>query len=175
MFNRRSIRVLCAAAVLSVASTGMLSAQPKPAATPAPSPAALLMAKEIIDLKGAGTTFDPLVKGVIEYHKNFLIQNNPNLSRQIDEVAAQLLTQMEPRRVELQQTLARTYASHFTEQELKDALAFYHTPLGKKLVTEEPKAMEETMKAVDTWSQKFAEEVVAKLRAELKKKGLNVI
>jgi hypothetical protein len=82
---------------------------------------------------------------------------------------------MEPRRVELRQTLARTYAQHFTEQELKDAIAFYRTPLGKKLVTEEPKAMEETMKSADAWSRKFAEEVVAKLRAELKKKGLNVI
>jgi hypothetical protein len=175
MFNRRSIRVLCAAGVLSVAFAGPLTAQQKSAPAPAPSPAAMLMAKEIIDLKGAGTAFDPLIRGVIEYHKNFLINTNPNLARDIDLVANNLLKELEPRKVELQQQLARTYAQHFTEQELKDAIAFYRTPLGKKLVTEEPKAMEETMKAADTWSRKFAEEVVAKLRAELKKKGLNVI
>ena len=173
MFNRRSVRLLCAAGVLNVTFAGPLTAQQKPA--PASSPAALLMAKEIIDLKGAGTAFDPLVTGVIEYHRNLLIQTNPNLARQIEQVAQQLLTEMQPRKVELQQQLARTYAQHFTEPELKDAIAFYRTPLGKKLITEEPKAMEETMKAADTWSRKFAEEVVAKLRAELKKKGLNVI
>ena len=44
-------------------------------------------------------------------------------------------------KVEMQQELTRIYASHFTEQELKDALAFYKTPLGRKLIAEEPKAL----------------------------------
>ena len=56
----------------------------------------------------------------------------------------------------------RIYASHFTEQELKDALAFYKSPLGKKLIAEEPKALEETINAADDWSRKFAAEVDAK-------------
>ena len=46
---------------------------------------------------------------------------------------------MAPRKAELQQKLARTYAQHFTEQELKDAIAFYRTPLGKKLVERSPR------------------------------------
>jgi hypothetical protein len=58
---------------------------------------------------------------------------------------------------------------------LRDAITFYRSPLGKKLVTEEPKAMEETMKAADAWSKKFADEINAKLRDEMKKRGFNVI
>jgi hypothetical protein len=75
----------------------------------------------------------------------------------------------------MQQELTRIYASHFTEQELKDALAFYKTPLGKKLISEEPKALEESMKAADDWSRKFATEVDAKFRAEMQKRGKNLI
>ena len=58
---------------------------------------------------------------------------------------------------------------------LKEAVAFYKSPLGKKLLVEEPKVAEASMKAADEWSQKFAGEVAAKMRAELRKKGLNPI
>ena len=43
-------------------------------------------------------------------------------------------TELLPRRAEIHTEIARGYASQFTEQELKDVLAFYKTPLGKKLI-----------------------------------------
>jgi uncharacterized protein len=176
---RFSVPRLVIAAAASVALVAAAAAQQKPAQQQqqqrAPSPAALLMAQEIIAMKGATTTFDPLVVGVIEYHRNLLIQTNPNLTRPLQEVAAKLVQELQPRRIELQQDLARAYASHFTEQELRDALAFYKTPLGKKLVSEEPKAMEAAMKRADEWSRNFAEEVVQKMRSEMQKRGHNLI
>ena len=167
----KSFCALVMAAVVSAAFANISSAQQ----SPAPSAASLLIAKEIIDLKGATTTFDPIITGVVEYHKNLLIQTNPNLSKPIDEVAAKLLNELQGRKAELQQMLARNYAERFNEKELREALAFYRSPLGKKLVAEEPKALEETMKSADAWSRKLADEVVEKLRAELKKRGLNAI
>lgn len=177
------VAVLAGLALATVAVAQQRPAAPqRPAAAaaatpqpPEPTPAALLMAKEIIEMKGATTTFDPLVTGVIEYHRNLLIETNPNLARPLREVAAKLVAEMQPRRIELQQSLARAYAQHFTEQELRDALAFYRTPLGKKLVTEEPKAMESAMKRADEWSRNFADEIVEKIRAEMKKRGHNLI
>lgn len=164
------VRIAGAAAVLILMLPGAASAQQT-----APSPAALMMAREIIEMKGAMTTFDPLIRGVIEYHRNIMIQTNPNLAGEIEKVAAQMINDLQGRKVEMQQELAKTYAQHFTEQELRDALFFYHTPLGRKLLAQEPKAMEETMKAADTWSKKFADEVVAKMREEMRKRGHNVI
>ena len=186
MTIRRTARVLSAAAVLAIALAGAspaqqrpaAPAQPKPSAAPAQpklSPASLLLAKELIDLKGAASAYDPLINGVIEYHKNFFMQNNPNLAGDLNEVAQKLAADLAPRKVEMQQELTRIYASHFTEAELKDALAFYKTPLGRKLISEEPKALEESMKAADDWSRKFAVEVDAKFRAEMQKRGKNLI
>jgi hypothetical protein len=103
------------------------------------------------------------------------MQTNPNLAKYVDAVAAKLLKEKEPRKVEMQQILTRIYATHFNEQELKEILAFYRSPIGKKLVAEEPKAMEESMKAADDWSKKFAEEVAAKFRSEMKARGHNMI
>jgi hypothetical protein len=178
MTFRRTVRALSAAAVLAIALPGLAAAQQRPAAPaaqPASSPTALLLAKELIDLKGAAQAYDPLVSGVIEYHKNFFLQTNPNLARDLEQVAQKLSADLASRKVEMQQELTRIYASHFTEQELKDVLAFYRTPLGKKLIAEEPKALEESMKAADDWSRKFAVEVDAKFRAEMQKRGKNLI
>ena len=89
MFNRRSIRVLCAAGVLCVAFAGSLTAQQKPAAppAPAPSPATLLMAKEIIDLKGAATMFDPLVTRRDRASQEHAAADQSELTKDIDLVA----------------------------------------------------------------------------------------
>lgn len=174
------IHALCAAAALAIAMPTLAQAQQRPPAAaaapagqPKSSPTAMLLAKELIDLKGAASAYDPLVNGVIEYHKNFYLQTNPTLQRDLNQVAQKLADDLSPRKAEMQQELTRIYAAHFTEQELKDALAFYKTPLGKKLIAEEPKALEESMKAADDWSRQFATEVDAKFRAEMQKRGHN--
>jgi len=171
MTIRQSVSLLCAAAVLSLALAGVASAQQKRT----PSPAALLMAKELIDLKGATKVFDPVVAGVVEYHKNVFIQTNPTLARDIEAVAQKLVAELQSRKAELHQQLARIYAEHFTNQELKDALAFYRSPLGRKLIAEEPKVLDDAMQSADEWSKKLAAEVVTKMRAEMKKRGHNLI
>jgi hypothetical protein len=173
MTFREHARILCVIAAVELAFVAAAGAQPKPPA--GPTPAALLLAKELIELKGATKAYDPLVFGVIEYHKNLFLQTNPNLAKDLDAVAAKLIKELQPRKVEMQQEMTQIYARHFTEQELKDALAFYRTPLGKKLIAEEPKALEESMAAADAWSKKFAQEVIAKFRAEMKARGRNLI
>jgi hypothetical protein len=171
------VPALCAAAALAIAIPGLADAQQRPAAAPAApakpnlTPTAMLLAKELIDVKGAASAYDPLVNGVIEYHKNFYLQTNPTLQNDLNAVAQKLSGDLAPRKAEMQQELTRIYASHFTEAELKEALAFYKTPLGKKLIAEEPKALEESMKAADDWSRQFATEVDAKFRAEMQKRG----
>jgi hypothetical protein len=75
------------------------------------------------------------------------------------------------RRGEIHTEIARAYAAQFTEPELRQILAFYKTPLGKKLIDAEPKAIDGAAKRVDAWSAKFADEVMNQMRAELRKKG----
>jgi len=166
MFIRQFARTLCAAAIVCTAFVGAAHAQ---------SAAALALAKEMADIKGTTNIFDPIIVGVIESTRQTLGMGNPNMSRDIDAAAAQMRNEMAARRTELSQVLVRVYTQFFTEAELKEAVAFYKSPLGKKLLVEEPKVAEASMKAADEWSQKFAAEVATKMRAELKKKGLNPI
>lgn len=164
-----SSALVCAALVMGLLTIGTASAQ-----TPQPSAAAVATAREIVDIKGAITLFKPVISGVIETVKLRILQTNPNLQRDLDAVAKDLKTQNEPRFSELHEQLAKIYAQHFNEQELKDILVFYKSPLGKKLITEEPKFTDQSMTFVQEWADKLAAEMVEKFRAEMKKKGQDI-
>ena len=158
------------AALLALAAIGMIL--PAAAQTRAqPSPAAILLAKQIVDLKGVKEVFQPLVRGVVEKTKNMFMQTNFMWGKDLNESAAIVQKQFDPRVSELVDATARIYASHFTEQELKDLLTFYQSPLGRKATTEEPKALDESMANAGKWGDNLSLEVIDSLRAEMKKRG----
>jgi hypothetical protein len=137
----------------------------------AQTPGALAAAKELVSLKGGANMFDPLIPGVIESAKNAYLPTNPQLSKELNDVALQLRKEYDPKRADVLNEVSKIYAQHFTEQELKDLVAFYKTPLGKKMITEEPVALDQSLKAAQAWATKFSDEVLERFRAEMKKKG----
>lgn len=139
-----------------------------------PSAAALASAKEFVTLTGATQIFSPLVAGVIEQSKMLFLQQNPGLAKDLNEISAKLRTDLSPRLEELNVEMARIYATRFTEAELKEILAFYGSPTGKKILIEQPQAAEQSLKFAQDWSIKLSDEVVAKMRDELKKRGHNL-
>ena len=137
-----------------------------------PSAAALSTAKEIVTVTGATTLFNPLITGVVEQAKLLFLQQNPGLSKDLNEIAIKIRNDLAPRFDELVNDVARNYAIHFTEQELKDVLAFYKSPAGKKLISEQPKVVDASMKFAQDWANKLSDQVIAQMREELKKRGL---
>jgi uncharacterized protein len=115
--------------------------------------------------------FEPVIPGVVETTKNKLLPTNPALARDLGEVSAQLRKEFEAKKAELVYEVAIIYASHFTEQELKDLVTFYKTPLGQKMLREEPTAVDQSMKRAQDWSNDFADVVMGRFRAEMKKRG----
>ena len=157
-----------AAFVFSIAMfTGLASAEE-------PAPSALALAKELIVLKGSTQLWDAVVPGVIEQAKGVFMQTNPALGRELNDVAAQLRAEYAPRASQLVDQVAQLYAKTFTEQELKDALAFFKSPLGRKIVSEEPKVLDDGFRRIQEWTNKFSEEVMGRMRAEMKKKGYDL-
>jgi len=137
-----------------------------------PSAAAMSTAKEIVTVTGATTLFNPLIAGVVEQAKLLFLQQNPGLSKDLNEIAIKIRNDLAPRFDELVNDVARNYAIHFTEQELKDVLAFYKSPAGKKLISEQSKVVEASMKFAQDWANKLSDQVIAQMREELKKRGL---
>ena len=136
-----------------------------------PSTTALATAKELITIKGGNALYEPIVPGVVQQAKSVLLRANPTLGKDLNEVATKLRAELLPRGAELMNDAARIYASRFSEQELKEALAFYKTPLGRKLVVEEANVLDQSMKNAQDWANRLSEEVIGKIRSEMKKRG----
>jgi len=103
--------------------------------------------------------------------KDSVLQTNPMWAKDLDEIAASLLKEYQPRGEEIVDATARFYASHFTEAELKQILTFYQSPAGQKMIVEEPKALDESMIYAGNWGDSLSIDVMSKLRAEMKKRG----
>jgi hypothetical protein len=135
------------------------------------SVAAVATAKELIAATRATTVFDPLIAGVVEQAKLLFLQQNPALANDLNEIANKMRTDLTPRFSELNDEMAKLYATHFTEQELKAILVFYKSPVGQKLLLEQPTVVDASMRYAQDWANKLSDQVIAQMREELKKRG----
>ncbi len=159
---------LAVLAVAVVAISSAAQAQKKPSA------AAVETANELVKVTGATALFNPLISGVVEQAKIVFLQQNPGLSGDLNEIAVKIRTDLAPRFSELTDEVGRLYAQHFTEQELKAILAFYKSPVGQKMLKEQPQVVDSSMKFAQDWANNLTDEVINKMRDELKKKGHNL-
>jgi hypothetical protein len=144
------------------------------AQTQHPSAASIQVAKQLIKVTRATEVFNPLIAGVVEQAKLLFLQQNPGLAKDLNEVALKIRTKLQPRFVEITNEVALLYAQNFTEQELKDILVFYKSPAGQKLLQKQPKVIDASMSFAQNWANKLSDEVIAKMRDEMKKKGHNL-
>ena len=73
------------------------------------------------------------------------------------------------RSAEVVNEAAKLYATRFTEQELKDALAFYKIAARPQAVERGAEVLDQSMRDAQVWADKLSEEVISKMRAEMKK------
>ena len=157
------MKALKTAAAVAMMTLALAVAGPAEAQTPNPSAAAIASAREILDLKQAASIYTGAVSNVIQNMKSTLLQSNLNYQKDLNEVALQIANDV-----------AKIYAQNFTEAELRDLVTFYKTPLGKKALVMEPKALNDTMSFMDQWALKFSEEVNGRFRAEMRKRGKEI-
>jgi uncharacterized protein len=162
-------RILSAAGlVLGLALAGT------PAGAQTASPAALASAKEILAMKNASAMYAAAVPNLVEQTKEQLIQNNLNYQKDLNEVSVMVAQKLAGRESEIGEGMAKIYAAAFTEQELKDLVVFYKSPLGVKLLATEPRAIQESVSFMNQWAQQFAQIVNGEFRAEMRKRGKQI-
>jgi hypothetical protein len=166
---------------LGLALAGVPAGAQQPAAkqTPAPalkqaSSAAIAAAKEILTMKNASAMYANAVPNLVQQTKDVLLQNNLNYQKDLNEVAVIVAQKLAGREKEIGDGMANVYANEFSEQELKDLVTFYKSPLGQKLLSTEPRAIQFSMSYMNAWAQNFAEVINGEFRAEMKKRGKQI-
>ena len=174
---KRLSRTLSAAGLaMGLALAGVPAGAQQPAAPPLKqaSPAAIAAAKEILTMKNASAMYANAVPSLVQQTKEALLQNNLNYQKDLNEVAVIVAQSLAGREKEIGDGMAKVYATEFTEQELKDLVTFYKSPLGQKLLLTEPRAIQFSMSYMNQWAQQFAETVNAPFRAEMRKRGKEI-
>ena len=138
------------------------------------TPAAMAAAREILAMKNASAMYASAVPNIVEQTKNALLQSNLNYQKDLNEVAVIVAKNLAGREKEIGDGMAKVYANEFSEQELKDLVMFYKSPLGQKLLSTEPRAIQFSMAYMNQWAQLFAETVNGQFRAEMRKRGKEI-
>ena len=162
--------------VFGLALAGLPASAQQPAAPPLKpaSPAAIAAAKEILTLKNASAMYAAAVPNIVHQTKDQLLQTNLNYQKDLNEVEVIVAQTFAGKEKEIGDGMAQVYASEFTEQELKELVAFYKSPLGQKLLASEPRAIQFSMSYMNQWAQGFAEVVNGQFRAEMRKRGKEI-
>ncbi len=158
------------AGALVVALLGFGSA----AQAQAPSAGQMKLAQQVVEIQGAQRSFDGAIPTILTQIYNQYVQQNPDLDKDISESLRTMLPDFEKRKSEITGILARVYAEKFTEAELKDIIAFYESPTGKKFVGTTADLGKQTMSRLQEWSGKVSKDAADRLKAEMKKKGHNI-
>jgi len=168
-----------ACVALGLALSGGPATAQQPAAAPAPAlkpgtPACMAAARDILGMKNAAALYANAVPNIVAQTKDQFLSTNLNLQKDLNEVAVIVAQKLAGREKEIGEGMAQIYCNEFTEKELIDLVAFYKTPLGQKLLTSEPRAIQFSMSYMNGWAQNFAETVNGEFRAEMRKRGKQI-
>ena len=172
--KRLSGILLAASVAISLAFSALpASAQQPPAPPPLKpaSPSAIAAANDLLAVKKANQVYVNAVPNIVQRVKDQLLANNLSYQKDLNEVALAEAQAMNGREKEIAETLAKIYANDYTEQEMKDLTAFYKSPLGQKLLTQDPKTDQAVIGFLNQWAQGFSQAVANDFRAEMKKRG----
>ena len=168
-------RILSAAGLaFALALTGVPAGaqqQQQPPPLKDASPAAIAAAKEILTMKKASAMYANAVPNIVQQTKDGLLQSNLNYQKDLNEVAVIVAQKFAGHEQEIGEGMAKVYANEFTEQELKDLVTFYKSPLGQKLLVSEPRAIQFSMSYMNQWAQVFSATVNSAFHDEMKKRG----
>jgi uncharacterized protein len=146
-------------------------AAPPPAPLKPVSPTALQAAKDLLAVKLVTQIYANAIPNIVQRAKDTFLANNLSYQKDLNEVALMVAQNEAGKEKEIGEQMAKIYANDFTEQELKDLTAFYKSPLGQKVLAQEPRSIQSSMVYMNQWAQGMSESVVNEFRAEMKKRG----
>jgi uncharacterized protein len=149
-------RVTTVTGVLAVTCLLASRAQAQSADTTSPNPTRLALAHQVLDASGAVAAMLSATRATLPAQK----QANPQVPAEFWTRFEARITQEAP---QLGDSIAVLYARRFTQDELKGMLAFYESPIGRRLVELLPGLVQESAAIGQRWGMRIGAEVGASL------------
>ncbi len=111
--------------------------------------------RTMLELMGAGNMGEQAAKRMIDSYKQAL----PTVPADFwEEVKKEIKAE------DLENLVIPIYDKYYTEEDLEQLIAFYNTPIGKKMRDVTSAIMNESMEAGQAWGKQVGEKVMQKLK-----------
>ncbi len=163
-----------AKAVLGVVMTAGMIAMSVPAFAQEVAPEQLALARKYVDLTDRGAVFETTVVEMGIETMRQIVTQNPEIMDQTNETIGEVIKEYNGRKGELLDQLARVYAMRFSMEELNQIVAFYETPTGQKLAAANSEVNVDLRRIMQVYTNNLRTEFFAKVRANLRAKGIEI-
>ncbi|MEM7462045.1 MAG: DUF2059 domain-containing protein [Pseudomonadota bacterium] len=129
-------------------------------------------ARNAVTATRSTAAYDVLLPNLGERAKQQLITNRPDAADQISIIVDEATIGLAARRGDLEQEIARIYATIFTEEELVTINEFYRSETGRKLIRETPGIARAMDQASRVWSAGIQRDLAQEVRKKIEEAGL---
>ncbi len=136
-----------------------------------PSPSHLAAARALVIACGMSRSFGIIVPQLMDLIGSSLTQTRPELKSDLSAVLTGLKPEFDKQADEMIDIAAQIYVKQMSEQDLKAAAAFFESPGGRQFVETLSAASSAVEAAAQAWRGKVSTDLMARVRAEMKKKG----
>lgn len=145
-------------------------AAPASPAEPAIAPSHLALAREVMLNSGISRSFDSIIPAFSEQIKRNSV-TRPELTKDLEEVLNSLEPETTMQKQRMIDIAAKIYAKRLNEAELKEIVAFFRSPAGKRYVETQPQVLDDLVGAMQDWTQEVSEYMMVRVRVEMGKRG----
>ncbi len=138
------------------------------------TPDQLALARKYVDLTDKVDVYGNSIVDIAAATLQQILRLNPQLGQTANDAVSAVVDSYKSRRGDLVDQLARVYAAQFSTDELQQIVTFYSSPVGQKLATANLGINQQLTKVMQLFQANLANEFYAKVRAELKEKGVQL-
>jgi len=136
-------------------------------------PERLALGAKLLDLAGTRSMIEQMLDQLTPSMTQLFQQANPGKESEVADVLTNyILPEMKRNLPQAVQACASVYANHFSADELTQLIAFYQSPIGRKLVQEQPAMSRELGRLGAVWAQSAAVKAIHDYAEEFRKRGL---
>jgi hypothetical protein len=159
----------------SVVFAAVLLAAPYPAAAQDVAPDKRVDIEKLLEMTGAMRIGQALSQTMVAQLTAAVRAANPSIPDQLMDVLPEevnaVLAENAPAFVAM---AVRVYDKYYSAAEVKALIAFYATPIGRKVIAVTPSLAQESMQIGIQWGQSLGPEIDRRIRARFRKEGVKL-
>ena len=126
-----------------------------------------------LELTGAQKLGAQMVEQVMRAVGQGMRQGNPNVPQRVVDVASEVARDLFTKEVgSLMPRMVAAYGKVLTHDEVRQLIAFYETPLGRRLIEVAPQLQQAGAQAGQEWAQALTPQLQQEIQTQLKAEGL---